>query len=131
MTDLAAVLTAIVAGFGALSTLLIFILRRKTDLRAVDRTSGASERDSQTRYIETLQSGELATREELAAYVRQAESVQSNLTEKLASAQGQLASVLREIAVVRTDYSIAEARIDELSRRVAYLLHADEINGAK
>jgi hypothetical protein len=131
MTDLAAVITAIVAGFGALSTLLIFILRRKTDLRAVDRTSGAAERDSQTRYIETLQSGELATREELAAYVRQAEALQLNLTEKLTSSQGQLATVLRELAAVRTDCSIAEARIDELSRRVAYLLHAHDNNGDK
>jgi hypothetical protein len=131
MTDLAAVITAIVAGFGALSTLLVFILRRKTDLRAVDRTSGAAERDSQTRYIETLQSGELATREELAAYVRQAEALQLNLTEKLTSAQGQLAAVLRELAAVRTDCSIAEARIDELSRRVAYLLHAHDNNGDK
>ncbi|MDQ3762830.1 MAG: hypothetical protein M3460_14600 [Actinomycetota bacterium] len=56
---------AAIATGGGFVQLLIFILKRRSELRNLDATSGSAALDSANSYIATLQGGEKAVRDEL------------------------------------------------------------------
>jgi len=105
-------------------TLIIFLLRRRPEIRGLDATSGSEALTSANEYIKTLQAGEKAVRLELDALNVSMKVVQTQLvaerqaaTDALSNSQREIGRLSAELARVRTDLAVTQAEMAELTRR--------------
>ena len=117
---------AAIATGGGFIQLLIFILKRRSELRNLDATSGSAALTSANSYIATLQRGENAMRNELDKTRARIESMQKQwdseraaLTDALHNERRQVARLATDLARYQTDLAVADARIAELTNRPA------------
>lgn len=100
----------------------IFLLKRRSELRSLDATSGSAALTSANEYIATLQSGEKAMRDELVkvqdrfeAMQKQWETERAELTEELVNERRQVGRLSGHLARYKADLSVAEAQIEQLT----------------
>ena len=128
-------LIAIAIGGGSVQ-LVIFLLRRRSELRKLDAESESTLLDSANIYIGTLLSGEKALREEIAALKTELRILKESFatdrtdmrrdwekerlanTEALETATREVTRLRLELARVKADLLIAQAQIDELRTRL-------------
>lgn len=118
---------AAVATGGGFIQLLIFVLKRRSELRNLDATSGSAALASANSYIATLQTGENAMRSQLdkahadirGVMQKQWDVERAALTDALDNERRQVARLAADLARYRTDLAVADARIAELTNSSA------------
>lgn len=117
-------IAALILGPGG-ATIIVFLLRRRPELRNLDATSGSSALGSANEYIQTLQAGEKAVRSDLESLNVQVRVLQQQLasertaaSEALANSQREIGRLSAELARVRTDLAVTQAEMIELTRRM-------------
>jgi chromosome segregation ATPase len=110
----------VVIGAGG-GQLVIFIFRRRGELKSLDATSGSTALDSANAYISTLQTGELSTRGELDKMHVRLESMQQQLdnerrtsTDALEASEREISRLRAELGRVRSDLAVAQSQIDQM-----------------
>jgi chromosome segregation ATPase len=100
----------------------IFLLKRRSELRSLDATSGSTALTSANEYIATLQGGEKATREQLdkvqvrtRALEKAWDSERAELTEALENETRQVARLSAYLARCKADLAVAESQIEQLA----------------
>jgi hypothetical protein len=114
---------AIALGGGSVQ-LGVFLLKRRSELRSLDATAGATALSSANEYIATLQSGEMAMRTELDKMQSRSETMQkqwdyerAELVEALDNERHQVARLSGYLARLKADLAVAESHINELTRQ--------------
>jgi septal ring factor EnvC (AmiA/AmiB activator) len=117
---------AAIATGGGFVQLLIFVLKRRSELRSLDATAGSTALASANSYITTLQGGEKAVRDELDRTHGRLESLQEQwdverdtLTNALDNQRHEVARLAADLARCRADLAVADARIAELTNSPA------------
>lgn len=117
---------AAIATGGGFIQLLIFIFKRRSELRNLDATSGSAALTSANSYIATLQTGENAMRDELDKMRARIESMQkqwdierATLTDALHNERRQVGRLAADLARYQADLAVAHARIAELTNSPA------------
>ena len=117
---------AAIATGGGFIQLLIFVLKRRSELRNLDATSGSAALASANSYIATLQTGENAVRGQLdkmhadvRAMQKQWDVERAALTDALDNERRQVARLAADLARYRADLAVADARIAELTNSPA------------
>ncbi len=117
---------AAIATGGGFIQLLIFVLKRRSELRNLDATSGSAALASANSYITTLQTGENTMRgqlDKMHADVRmmqkQWDVERAALTDALDNERRQVARLAGDLARYRADLAVADARIAELTNSPA------------
>jgi hypothetical protein len=121
-------IAAIAIGGGSVQ-LVIFLLRRRSELHKLDAESDATLLDSANVYIATLQTGEKALREENAALKegwaneraamrKEWDSERTANIDALESSNREVSRFRLELARVQADLLSAQAQIDELRGRL-------------
>ncbi len=112
---------AAVATGGGFIQLLIFVLKRRSELRNLDATSGSAALASANSYITTLQTGENSMRDQLDKTHSHIKEMQKQwdieraaLTDALDNERRQVARLAADLARYRADLTVADARIAEL-----------------
>lgn len=115
---------AIAVGGGSVQ-LGIFLLKRRSEIRKLDATSGKEALGSATTYINTLQAGEKAARDELArreVHITELETKREledrKSTQALTNAQIEIEQLAAELARARTNFAVAQNQINELSHQL-------------
>ncbi|MGH3598784.1 MAG: hypothetical protein ACRDRO_10430 [Pseudonocardiaceae bacterium] len=100
----------------------IFLLKRRSELRSLDATSGSTALTSANEYIATLQGGEKAMREQLDKTHARTEAMQkewdierAELTVALENESRQVARLSGYLARCKADLAVAESQIEELA----------------
>lgn len=100
----------------------IFLLKRRSELRSLDATSGSTALTSANEYIATLQGGEKAMRDELdrvqariQAIQREWDNERAELTVALENESRQVARLSGYLARCKADLSVAESQLEELT----------------
>lgn len=100
----------------------IFLLKRRSELRSLDATSGSTALTSANEYIATLQGGEKAVREELdkvqvrfQAMLKEWDIERAELTAALENETRQVARLSAYLARCKADLTVAESQIEELA----------------
>ncbi|HEX8761684.1 MAG TPA: hypothetical protein VF734_17315 [Pseudonocardiaceae bacterium] len=113
---------AAIATGGGFVQLLIFILKRRSELRNLDATSDSTALPSANSYSATLPGGEKAVREELDKKHAHLESLQkqwdieqAKLTDALNNQRREVERLAADLARCRADLAVADARIAELT----------------
>ncbi len=113
---------AIALGGGSVQ-MAIFLLKRRSELRSLDATSGSAALTSANEYIATLQSGEKAMRVELdkiqvrsEAMQKQGDTERALLTDALDNERRQVARLSADLARFKADLAVAESQIEQLTR---------------
>lgn len=117
---------AAIATGGGFIQLLIFVLKRRSELRNLDATSGSAALASANSYIATLQTGENTVRSQLdkmhtdiRAMQKQWDGERAALTDALDNERRQVARLAADLARYRADLAVADARIAELTNSPA------------
>lgn len=117
---------AAIATGGGFIQLLIFVLKRRSELRNLDATSGSAALASANSYITTLQTGENTMRgqlDKMHADIRvmhkQWDGERAALTDALDNERRQVARLAGDLARYRADLAVADARIAELTNSPA------------
>lgn len=106
---------AIALGGGSVQ-MVIFLIKRRSELRSLDATSGSAALTSANEYIATLQSGEKAMRARSEAMQKQWDTERALLTDALDNERRQVARLSADVARFRADLAVAEAQIEQLTR---------------
>ncbi|MDQ2882090.1 MAG: hypothetical protein M3Y48_12930 [Actinomycetota bacterium] len=100
----------------------IFLLKRRSELRSLDATSGSTALTSANEYIATLQGGEKAMREQLDKALVRTQTLQKDwdieraeLTMALENESRQVARLSGYLARCKADLAVAESQIEELA----------------
>jgi chromosome segregation ATPase len=100
----------------------IFLLKRRSELRSLDATSGSTALTSANEYIATLQGGEKAVREELDRMQARTQTMQkewdierAELTAALENESRQVARLSAYLARCKADLAVADSQIEELT----------------
>jgi len=116
-------IVAVLVG-GAGVQLIIFLLRRRAEIRALDTTADSSVLGSANQLIDQLQEEVTDLRaevrqqkDEFAAYRAQSTAAMDRGNQTLADDRANLARLSTDLARVRSDLVIAHAQIDDLQRR--------------
>lgn len=103
--------------------MVIFLLKRRSELRSLDATSGSAALTSANEYIATLQNGEKAMRGERdnirawsEAMQKQWDAERALLTDALDNERRQVARLSADVARFRADLAVAESQIEQLTR---------------
>jgi hypothetical protein len=114
---------ALIVGGGTVQ-LLVFLLKRRSELRSLDTASDATALNSANAYVVTLQAGEQKLREHLAVLEVRIGNMQRTWdierrahTEALNNAHRELSRVTAEAARMKTDLAVAQAQITKMSAR--------------
>jgi predicted nucleic acid-binding Zn-ribbon protein len=112
-------------GGGAVQ-LTIFILRRRSELKNLDATSGSTALTSANTYIGTLQAGEAAARLEiqklqvrLDAAEAKREDEDRRSTRIINAGRDEIDRLTADLARTRSNLAIANAQINELEQQLA------------
>lgn len=118
-------IVALILGPGG-AAVILFLLKRRPELRKLDATSGADALKSANEYIKTLQAGEKSVRADMERIALKVTVLETQLvaerlaaTEALASSQREIGRLSAELARVRTDLAVTQAEMIELTRRMA------------
>jgi septal ring factor EnvC (AmiA/AmiB activator) len=113
---------AAIATGGGFIQLLIFVFKRRSELRSLDATSGSTALASANSYITTLQGGEKVVREELDKTRSRLQTLQERwdverdtLTDSLNNQRREVARLAADLARCRADLAVADARVAELT----------------
>lgn len=100
----------------------IFLLKRRSELRSLDATSGSTALTSANEYIATLQGGEKAVREELDRMQARTQTMRkewdverAELTAALENESRQVARLSAYLARCKADLAVADSQIEELT----------------
>ena len=128
-------IAAIAIGGGSVQ-FVIFLLRRRAELRKLDAESDSTLLDSANVYIGTLQTGERALRDEITAlkaeirtlklaWADEREAIRREWdgerlanTEAMEASNREVSRFRLQLAQVRSDLSTAQAEIEELKHRI-------------
>lgn len=112
---------AIALGGGSVQ-MAIFLLKRRSELRSLDATSGSTALTSANEYIATLQGGEKAMREERDKVQARSQAMQkewdierTELTVALENENRQVARLSGYLARCKADLAVAQSQIEELA----------------
>lgn len=104
--------------------MIIFLLKRRSELRSLDATAGSTALTSANEYIATLQRGEKEMRGERnkmqarsEALQKQWDSERSALTDALAGERHQMARLTANLERCKAALAVAESEFDALVRR--------------
>ncbi|MGH3752414.1 MAG: hypothetical protein ACRDRP_06910 [Pseudonocardiaceae bacterium] len=106
---------AIALGGGSVQ-MVIFLIKRRSELRSLDATSGSAALTSANEYIATLQNGEQAMRARSEAMQKQWDTERALLTDALDNERRQVARLSADVARFRADLAVAESQIEQLTR---------------
>lgn len=109
----------------------IFLLKRKAELRGLDAKSNATALDSANTYIQTLQAGDKALREERDSLKAELNDERQASAEALANAQREVTRLSAELGRAQSDLSVARSQIDELTRQLGGRHSASRLNGRR
>lgn len=122
--ELLQLITAIL-GSGTAGTLLVFLLSRKSQLRATAADAGVKQATAQDLLIQRLQDDGATYRDEvkeLKAQVDRLEArydkAQRDFAEQLQVAHSENSRLATRVAQLQTDLDVAERQIVELRRRI-------------
>ncbi len=108
---------------GSAVQLVIFLLRRKSELRSLDAKADADVVTAQSSYITTLQAGEQQTREELAALKKTHDAERRDLLAALESSKNEVARLSAQVGRLEADLAVARSQIATLTARLQMPRH--------
>lgn len=116
---------AVFAGGGSVQG-LIFLLRRRGELRQLDTGSDATALNAANAYIVTLQAGDKTLREELDAAKaelrsadRRADIERESSAQALENATREISRAVAELSRVKADLIVAQSQVAELGERLS------------
>ncbi len=130
-------ITAILGAFGALTPLIIFVLKRKTELRALDTTSDSTLAGAMSTFLGEVRIDRGEDREEIKALKDESRGLADevrNLRLELQAADLAIGAerrsreyIVTEMEAMKEDLRLARLKIDSLHRRLGPL--ADPVAG--
>ena len=130
-------ITAILGAFGALTPLIIFVLKRKTELRALDTTSDSTLAGAMSTFLGEVRIDRGEDREEIKALKDESRGLADevrNLRLELQAADLAIGAerrsreyIVTEMGQMKEDLRLARLKIDALHRRLGPL--ADPVAG--
>jgi uncharacterized protein YhaN len=113
---------------GGLLPLVIFLLRRKSELRNLDSTSRQVEREGESSFIDRVLASEKKTSERANELEDQIKAQRKDFTRDMQVLQGENERLSTEVAKFRTDLGIAQRQVKELERQLSNALNtADQL----
>jgi hypothetical protein len=108
---------ALVTG-GGLVQLLIFLLRRRSDLSALDRTSSKPLLEEQGAFVDRLVASETKAQTRIDALEAQRDADSKDFAERVRLVTRENKRLSAEVARVRVDLDIALGQVEELRRQL-------------
>jgi chromosome segregation ATPase len=107
-----------VAVGGTLVQLIIFLIKKRSDLRSINTTSDSTVVTTAELLMARLAKAEAAGRQEIDRLNRLLGTEQQNFTRAINAARGEINRLGAEVARLRTDHDISQARIRALTSRI-------------
>lgn len=104
---------ALVMG-GSVVQLVIFLIRRRSELSALDRTSSKPLLEEQGAFIDRLTAAEAKERSRVTVLEARIEAMTIDFAERMRISNNERQRMIGEIASLRSDLDIARAQIESL-----------------
>jgi uncharacterized protein YhaN len=104
---------------GGMVQLIIFLLRRRGELHALDRTSSKPLLEEQGAFIDRLATAETKALARVAMLETRVESMTMDFAEKLQVSNRERQRIVAELASVRSELDICRAQVEVLRRKIA------------
>ncbi|MGH3796035.1 MAG: hypothetical protein ACRDS0_37595 [Pseudonocardiaceae bacterium] len=105
-------------GLAGLVQLIIFVIRRRPELRNLDATSGSTALTSANKYIATLQTGMDKMQSRIDSMQAGWDSERATATATLEHSRGELDRLAADLARVRADLAVAQIQIQDLVHKL-------------
>lgn len=109
---------ALITG-GGIIQLIVYLLKRRSEITALDRTSAEPLLTKQDAFIDRLQLSEVKAQGLVAQLEERIANERRDFTSSLAVAHRENDRISAEVARIRTDLDIAARQVEELRRRLA------------
>jgi len=107
-----------VAVGGTLVQLIIFLIRKRSELRGINTASDSAVVTTSNMLMDRLAAAEAAGRQEIDRLNRLLGSEQQRFMRSINAARGEISRLGADVARLRTEHDIAQARIRALTERI-------------
>jgi hypothetical protein len=111
-----------VAVGGTLVQLIIFLIKKRADLRGINTASDSAVVTTSNLLMDRLAAAEVAGRAEIDRLNRLLTNERQGFTRAINSCRGEIGRLGADVARLRNDHDIAQARIRALTERISVLM---------
>ena len=111
-----------VAVGGTLVQLIIFLIKKRSELRGINTASDSAVVTTSNLLMDRLAAAEVAGRAEIDRLNRLLTNERQGFTRAINSCRGEIGRLGADVARLRNDHDIAQARIRALTERISVLM---------
>jgi len=107
---------------GTLVQLIIFLIKKRSELRSINTTSDSAVVTTSNMLMDRLAAAEAAGRQEIDRLNRLLTNERQGFTRAINSCRGEIGRLGADVARLRTELDVSQARIRALTERISVLM---------